>query len=202
MGQTIVWPIFIIDIGALQAHICYCFFVMFIYNINMHKGFGGSDSKSISLWYKILLVFLLLIMVGLAIGIVIVKNSNQDNDTPSEPIDYHLPDELQGDNLSQGDQVRRDVIMMSQTPNTNYADIEEYYEAAIAKAIEGGDRYLAMDIIVQKATYIATTEEDCESTVEYTNNLDLSPFTEEEKQFLASHLLSAIDCKDELGEEE
>lgn len=168
----------------------------------MHKGFSGSNSKSISLWYKFSLVFLLLVIVGLTIGIVIVKNTNQDSGTPSEHIDYHLPEELQGDNLSQGDQVRRDVIIMSQTPNTNYADIVEYYDVAIAKAIEGGDRYLAMDIIVQKATYIATTEEDCESAVEYINSLDLSPFTEEEKQFLASHLLSAIDCEEELEEEQ
>ncbi|MBO4813093.1 hypothetical protein J5491_03005 [Candidatus Saccharibacteria bacterium] len=162
----------------------------------------GVKGGSVSLHFKIILVILGLVIVGLVIGIVVVTSGGGNNtDDDLLPGDYVLPDELQEDNLSSSDQVMKKVIIMSQSPNTTYNDIEDYYDKVISDAVSSGDHYLAMNVTVQKASYIADIEEDCEKAMNYANSIDTSPYSDEELQFLVSHLFSTLDCEGELMEE-
>lgn len=177
---------------------------MLIYNSIMHSRINVGGQSTFT-YYKIVLFVLVFLAIGLIIAVVTMANSNSINDNNDiiEPTsNYVLPDRLQGDDLTPEDEIAKQVAIMSHTKGTSSNDIEEYYDSVIDKAFEDGDRLLAMDIIIQKATYLSSINEDCEGAIKYTDGLDFSIFSDEEKQFLASHLQSELsECDDELEEE-
>ncbi len=166
---------------------------------------SAKKKENTFLYYRFFLVILAFVTIGLTIAIVAIANSEHDNynnETVELTNDYVLPDYLQGDNLAPEDEINKQVIIMSHTKGVSYDDIEEYYENAISKAFEEGDRLLAINTIIQKAAYIFSSEEDCERAIKYANNIDISNYSNEEKQFLASHLQSELsECNSESEEE-
>ncbi|MBR3248719.1 hypothetical protein IKF89_01680 [Candidatus Saccharibacteria bacterium] len=136
-----------------------------------------------------ILVFLCVAIVGLVIGIVVV-NANNGVQKNEGNVEYSLPKELQGDDLSPTDQVIKETTLMVQDPNVSNSEIEAYYDGVIADALMSGNTDLAMRIIIQKMDFIAVIEGNCAEAKEYVNNVDLSPYSTTEKSYLASYVVS------------
>ena len=86
---------------------------------------------------------------------------------------------------------------MLQDPNKSNTDIEAYYDSAIEKALNDGNHYLAMDIIVQKIGFLVVEEGDCDKATKYFESIDMSPYSDQEKNYLETHSLSMIyECTD------
>lgn len=138
------------------------------------------------------LVFLCVVIIGLIVGIVVV-NVNKEGQGGSQNVEYSLPEELQGNNLSSTDQVMKETTLMAQNPNISDVEIEAYYDGVIADALMNGNTDLAMRIIIQKMNFIAVSENDCAKAKEYVNGVDLSPYSATEKSYLASYVLSTVE---------
>lgn len=135
----------------------------------------------------ILLCVLLVAIVGLGVGIGVVVVSNMRND---EYAGYVLPEELMNNDLSPEDQVTKETSLMLQDPDVSEVDIEAYYDAVIEDAIASGDKSLAIEIIIQKMNFLAVVEDDCSKAEEYVDGVELSTFSSEEVQYLASYVSS------------
>ena len=149
---------------------------------------GGKNGNG---WLVGILVGLGVVIVGLVVGIAVVNVNNGDRSRTDE-VDYDLPEELTGEDLSPEDQVIKETSIMLQTPGVSMEEIENYYDVVVDKAISDGDTYLAVRIVIQKMNFLAVVEEDCGKSKEYIDSVDLSPYSEEEKRYLASYKESMI----------
>ncbi len=152
----------------------------------------GGEGKNSSSFYKVLLVVLALVIIGLIVTMVVI---NLNRSTSEPETNYSLPEALMGDNLSPRDQVIKEAAIMLQTPGISMDEVEKYYDDAISKANEDGEYYLAMDIIVQKLLFFVVEEGDCEKAKDYSENVDVSKYSDEEKGYLQSYMYSVLlDC--------
>ncbi len=152
----------------------------------------GREGKNSSLFYRVLLGLLALAIAGLIVAIVVV---NLDHGVSEPSVNYSLPDALMSDDLSPRDQVIKEVAIMLQTPGVGTDEVEKYYDDVINEANEKGEYYLAMDIVVQKLLFFVVEEGDCEKAKEYSVNVDVSRYSDEEKGYLQSYMYSVLlDC--------
>lgn len=160
---------------------------------------GGKDKHSA--WFRISLVILFLVIIGLTIGIIVLSvNRGGSNSEPSG--DYNLPTELEGDNLTPEDKVTRDTSIMLNSPDVSMEEIEAYFDDVINKANEAGDYDFAIDIISQKMLFLVVNENDCEKARDYSDNIDMSMYSEDQKAYLQSNIYSTTWECDEAEETE
>lgn len=125
-------------------------------------------------------------------------NNEVEDETAESESYYQLPDELNADNLSEEDEVTRDAILMDQDPDSSEEDVESYYDRKITEATSAGNTGLATNIIIEKINYIVLNENNCKKAEEYADSIDLNAFSNEERRYLASYILSAaISCEDD-----
>lgn len=148
---------------------------------------------------KTLLVALLTLVIIIVAAIIIIalllNNSVNNNETDSG---YILPEELMGDDLSPVDQVIKETSLMQGDPNVSADEIKSYYDEVINNALKDGDSSFAAKIIIQKMNYISVIENDCEGASRYVDGIDLTPYSDKEKNYLASYVISmAIECNNQ-----
>ncbi len=155
---------------------------------------GGTDRKNRnnSTEYKIILIILFVIITCLIVGIILslsISRNGSDNDLED---DGTMPAATTVSEQTPDDIVSNEASKMFQDPNIDNSEIESYYDNIINKAINENNYRFAIDIIIQKASFIAIGEGDCEKAKEYANSLDFSEFPEEDLTYLYSHINSAI----------
>lgn len=139
----------------------------------------------------VVLVVLAVAIVGLVVAILVVSLiGGEQEEAEFEWNDYILPDELLGDDLSPEDQVIKEVSIMMQDPNISEEDIEKYYDRVIEDAKNGGDNKLAVKVTIQKMDFLAVVISDCAKAKEYVDGIDLASYSEGEKEYLASYVIS------------
>lgn len=160
----------------------------------IYKYMSGSVGKNNNKVLVIIFVVLCLVSVILVTTIVVIRLPKSDNETDVSSV---LPEELRGDNLSKSDQVIKDVTLMLNNPQHSIDDIISYYNARIKEALDNNDTKLAIDIIIQKMGFYAVVEHDCNTNKNDIDSIDLSPYSVEEKMYLASYIVSsAKECED------
>ena len=149
----------------------------------------GTEKKSGKLVVVMLAILCILIIAMVVLVLVNWKNDGQGEVEETESV---LPEELRGDNLSPEDQVIKETTLMISDSSKNENDIEAYYDTKIKEALNDGKTDLATRIIIQKVGFIVVTEENCARAEEYVSSIDLSPYSADEKMYLASYILSMI----------
>ncbi len=149
----------------------------------------GTEKKSGKLLVVMLAILCILIIAMVVLVLVNWKNDGQGEVEETESV---LPEELRGDNLSPEDQVIKETTLMISDSSKNENDIEAYYDTKIKEALNDGKTDLATRIIIQKVGFIVVTEENCARAEEYVSSIDLSPYSADEKMYLASYILSMI----------
>lgn len=159
---------------------------------------GGKDKHSA--WFKVSLTILFLMIIGLTISIIVLSINRSGG---NEPVgDYNLPEELEGDKLSPEDKVIRDTSIMLNDPNISMEEIETYFDDVINKANEAGDYDFAIDIISQKMLFLVVNENDCDKAKDYSDGIDTSMYSEDQKAYLQSNIYSTTWECDEAEETE
>ena len=156
---------------------------------------SGGVEKNNNNGLLVVLIALSLLSVILVATIVVIHLPKPNPEMGNNSV---LPDELKDNNLSKPDQVVKDVTLMLNNPQYNNDDIVSYYNTEIREALDNNDSMLAIEIIIQKINYYATIMQDCAAIKNDVGSIDLSPYSKEEKMYLASRVASvAIDCEDD-----
>ena len=151
----------------------------------------GTEKKSGKL-LVVMLAILCILIIAMVVLVVVNRTNDGQEGMEVEETESVLPEELRGDNLSPEDQVIKETTLMISDSSKNENDIEAYYDTKIKEALNDGKTDLATRIIIQKVGFIVVTEENCARAEEYVSSIDLSPYSADEKMYLASYILSMI----------
>ena len=150
----------------------------------------------------VLLCVLVMIIIGLVVGVIVTRTSGSDSIVGSGEEEYVLPEELMADDLSPEDLVIKETSLMLQNPDISNTEIERYYDEVISEAIDNGETFFAVRIVIQKMDFLAVIEEDCNKAKEYVDGLDLSFYSEEEKGYLNSYIDSMMNWCEAIDSQE
>ena len=163
----------------------------------MTMGGNSTNSKNKKL-LKTVLAVLILIIVAIVVALVVIFVNHHTSENNEANTEYVLPEELLGDDLSPVDQVIKETSLMLNDSNVSSEEIESYYDEVIADALKDGDPGFAAKIVIQKMNFISVVENNCESASRYVDSIDLSPYLDKERNFLASYVVSmAIECNNQ-----